>query len=99
MGDQEFDGLINRTSQVNGLCLAARGKAFDMAMLRLLAREDAGLAVIPSIVVQDELANGTLVLAARIDEMRETFYAITRERRFPNPVLAQLFAARSQPSA
>ncbi len=35
MGDREFDGLINRTSQVNGLCLAARGKAFDMAMLRL----------------------------------------------------------------
>ncbi|MFN5944170.1 MAG: zinc-dependent metalloprotease [Phycisphaerae bacterium] len=35
MGDQEFDGLVNRTSQVNGLCMAARGKAFDMAMLRL----------------------------------------------------------------
>jgi LysR family transcriptional activator of nhaA len=67
-------------------------------MLRLLAREDAGLAVIPSIVVQDELATGTLVLAARIEEMRETFYAITRERRFPNPVLAQLFA-KDQPSA
>jgi len=54
--------------------------------------------VIPSIVVQDELATGTLVLAARIEEMRETFYAITRERRFPNPVLAQLFA-KDQPSA
>jgi len=31
-GNQELDGLLNRTSQVNGLCLAARGKAFDMAV-------------------------------------------------------------------
>jgi len=31
-GDQELDGLLNRTSQLNGLCLAARGKAFDMAV-------------------------------------------------------------------
>ncbi len=35
MGNNEYDGLINRTSQVNGLCLAARGKALDMAMMRL----------------------------------------------------------------
>ncbi|MFO0830394.1 MAG: zinc-dependent metalloprotease [Phycisphaerales bacterium] len=31
----EFDGLVNRTSQINGLCLAAKGKAFDMATGRL----------------------------------------------------------------
>ena len=61
-----------------------------MAMLRLLAREDAGLAVIPSIVVQDELTTGLLVEAAQIEGMSETFYAITRERRFPNPLLTLL---------
>jgi hypothetical protein len=37
MGQNEFDGLVHRTSQVNGLCLAARGKAFDMATMRLTA--------------------------------------------------------------
>ncbi len=31
-GTQEYDGLLNRTSQLNGLCLAAKGKAFDMAV-------------------------------------------------------------------
>src|SRR5262249_46070587 len=31
-GTQEFDGLLNRRSQLNGLCLAAKGKAFDMAV-------------------------------------------------------------------
>jgi hypothetical protein len=34
-GTNEFDGLVGRTSQLNGLCLAARGKAFDMAMMRM----------------------------------------------------------------
>ena len=35
MGDNEFDGLVGRLSQVNGLCLAASGKSRDMAALRL----------------------------------------------------------------
>jgi hypothetical protein len=35
LGDHEYDGLVNRRSQMSGLCLAARGKAMDMAMLRL----------------------------------------------------------------
>ncbi|MBL8815536.1 MAG: zinc-dependent metalloprotease [Planctomyces sp.] len=35
MGDQEFDGLFGRTSQVNGLCLAADGLSFDMAVMRM----------------------------------------------------------------
>lgn len=85
-----FDGLAARL----GITPVIAAEADDMAMLRLLAREDAGLAVIPSIVVQDELASGFLMEAARIEGMSETFYAITRERRFPNPVLAQLFGAR-----
>ncbi|QDT64391.1 zinc-dependent metalloprotease [Calycomorphotria hydatis] len=35
MGDDEFDGLIGRTTQVNGLCLAASGMAYDMAIMRM----------------------------------------------------------------
>ncbi len=35
IGDDEYDGLIGHTSQMNGLCLAAEGKAFDLAMLRV----------------------------------------------------------------
>ena len=59
----------------------------DMAMIRLLARADAGLAVIPPIVVRDELQSGALVEASRLDGIGETFFAVTRERRFPNPLL------------
>ena len=81
-----FDGLAARLN----IAPIIAAEADDMAMLRLLAREDAGLAVIPSIVVQDELASGLLTEAARIEGMQETFYAISRERRFPNPLLALL---------
>jgi hypothetical protein len=35
LGDDEYDGLIGRTSQVNGSCLAADGKAFDMALMAM----------------------------------------------------------------
>lgn len=34
-GDDEFDGLVGRASQFNGMCLAARGKGMDMALMRL----------------------------------------------------------------
>ena len=44
IGDQEYDGLVGRTSQINGLCTLARGKAFDVAMFRmymtLMAQEE-----------------------------------------------------------
>lgn len=35
MGDDEYDGLIGRTSQVNGLCLAAQGKSIDLALMHM----------------------------------------------------------------
>jgi hypothetical protein len=35
LGDEEFDGLVGRHSQVNGMCLASRGKAIDVAVLRM----------------------------------------------------------------
>ncbi|MFC3227744.1 LysR family transcriptional regulator [Marinibaculum pumilum] len=67
-------------------------EADDMAMLRLLARQDAGLAVIPPIVVRDELLSGSLVEAAQLDGIAESFFAVTLQRRFPNPLLAELLA-------
>jgi LysR family transcriptional activator of nhaA len=81
-----FDALAARL----GVTPQIAAEADDMAMLRLLTREDAGLAVIPPIVVRDELATGLLVEAARLDDIRETFLAVTLQRRFPNPLLAGL---------
>ncbi len=62
----------------------------DMAMLRLLAREGEGLALVPPVVVRDEIESGVLVETHRIAQIRETFYAITPSRRFPNPLVGEL---------
>lgn len=81
-----FDALCSRL----GVVPAIAAEADDMAMLRLLAREDIGLAVLPPIVVRDELAAGFLVEAAQLDGIGETFLAVTVARRFPNPLLAEV---------
>ncbi|MBM4108521.1 MAG: DUF5117 domain-containing protein [Phycisphaerae bacterium] len=35
IGDNPYDGLVGRRSQVNGLCIAATGKAFDTLLMRM----------------------------------------------------------------
>ena len=62
----------------------------DIAMMRLLAREGAGIAVLPPIAVRDELASGLLVEVAQIDGLTENFHAVTLSRRFPNPLVDEL---------
>lgn len=83
------DALIARL----GVAVTIAAEVADMAMMRLLAREDAGLAVIPPIVVQDELASGRLLEAHRLEGIREMFLAVTLDRRFPNPLLNELAAS------
>ena len=36
LGDDEYDGLVGRVSQVNGNCAAATGMAFDLAVMRMM---------------------------------------------------------------
>jgi len=83
-----FDVLVSRL----GIVPMIAAEVEDMAMLRLLARENAGLAVIPPIVVQDELATGLLVEAAQLGDVAETLLAVTAARRFPNPLLSEVLA-------
>jgi LysR family transcriptional activator of nhaA len=62
----------------------------DMAMMRLLARDGVGLAVLPPIVMQDELSSGRLIETDRLPGISETFFAVTLKRRFPNPLVVEL---------
>jgi LysR family transcriptional activator of nhaA len=62
----------------------------DMAMLRLLARETGALALVPPVVVRDELDSGTLVERCTIAQLHENFYAITTRRRFAHPLLREM---------
>ncbi len=81
-----FDALADRL----GATPQVAAEIDDMAMMRLLAREGVGLAVIPPIVVRDELEAGTLTEADRLPGIVEAFFAVTIPRRFPNPLVRAL---------
>lgn len=65
----------------------------DMAMVRLLAREDIGLAVAPAVVLADEIASGRIATAPHDLGLSEPFYAVTVPRQFPHPALSGLLSA------
>jgi LysR family transcriptional activator of nhaA len=66
----------------------------DMAMLRLLARDSGDVALLPAVVVQDELQAGVLQLYAQIPEIAEQFFAVTQQRYFNSGVLDELLNAQ-----
>lgn len=70
-------------------------EAEDMAMMRLLAREDIGLAVLPPVVVKNELQTGMLVEADAMQDLVEGFYAVTVDRKFATPLIDVLLGAYS----
>jgi LysR family transcriptional activator of nhaA len=88
-----FDALTDRL----GVRPQIVAEVEDMAMMRLLAREDIGLAVLPPIVVKDEIAAGVLLEGDELPGIAETFHAVTVARRFPNPMIQQLLHAQRRP--
>ncbi len=85
-----FDDLLGQ----KGIRPVIEAEVDDMAMLRLVARESAGVTLVPPVVVVDELKAGTLVELYRFRDLMEQFFAITQHRRFPNPLVAELLATR-----
>lgn len=83
-----LDAMIDRL----GIQPMIAAEVDDMAMMRLLAREGVGLAAIPPIVVADELKSGMLVETSQLPGISETFYAVTLQRRFPNPAIQLLLS-------
>ncbi|SLN46069.1 Transcriptional activator protein NhaR [Roseivivax jejudonensis] len=81
-----FDSLVARL----GVTPRIAATVDDMAMVRLLARDDVGLAITPAVVLADELAQGLLATAPFPLDIVESFYAVTAPRTFPHPVLGQL---------
>jgi LysR family transcriptional activator of nhaA len=86
-----FDLLV----ELAGVQPLVRAEVDDMAMLRLLARETGVVTLVPPVVVRDELRQGVLVERCRVPQLQESFYAITARRRFPPPLLRELFDATS----
>ena len=99
----EFDTLVARAKVVPEV----RAEIDDMALLRLLALSGAGLALVPRIVVERELAAGRDLRIERLPGLTERFYAMTaaRQRRdervdqLIRHLQAQLAAAERQRSS
>ena len=87
-----FDVLCERL----GLRPTIQAEVDDMALLRLLARDAGGIALVPSVVVRDELRSGQLVEHAVVPDLHETFYAITVPRRYAPPLLKELLGRTPQ---
>ncbi len=84
----EFDAICAQ----RGVTVTVLAEVDDMATLRLLARDTDALALLPSVVVRDELRAGVLHEHCLVPGLFETFYAITIARRFPHPLLVPLLA-------
>lgn len=90
--DSDIRVAFDRVMELANIKPIILAEVDDMAMLRLLTRESDAVALVPPIVVRDELESGVLVEHCCIAGVTETFYAVVQKRRFPNPLLASLLA-------
>ena len=84
----EFDALCEQL----GVRVRVVAEVDDMATMRLLARDTDALALVPSVVVRDELRERVLHEHCVVPGLFETFYAITTDRRFQHPLLETMLA-------
>ena len=87
-----FDTLCDHL----GISVQIRGEVDDMAMMRLLARDFDAVALLPSVVVRDELQAGTLEEYCVVPDLHETFYGITVDRKYQHPLVEPLLARGEQ---
>ncbi len=87
-----FDLVLER----EGIIPMIAAEVDDMAMLRLLAREGAGLALVPPVVVEGELKRGILTELYRFKDLSESFYAITPSRRYPNELVGEMLGRKNE---
>ncbi len=94
--DNDIRAAFDLLCEQRGIRYKLRAEVDDMALMRLLARDSDSVALLPSVVVQDELRSGSLVEYAVLPDLHENFYAITVQRQFEPPLLKAL---RKQPEA
>ncbi len=75
-----------------GITPQIKAEVDDMAMVRLLTRADAGVALAPAVVLEGEIAQGMLQTAPFDLALVESFYAVTPRRSFPHRALAGLLS-------
>lgn len=84
-----FDALC-ATYQYKANVLA---EADDMAMLRLLTRDSGALAILPAVVVSDEIAQGLLQVYETFEQIDEQFFAISLPKKQHSDLVLTLLKA------
>ncbi len=90
--DNEMRTTFDARCEQLGIRYRLRAEVDDMAMLRLLARDTASAALMPTVVAQDELASRRLIELAVVPDLYENFYAVTLQRRYAPPLINQLLS-------
>ena len=85
----DFDHFIESHS----IELNVLGEVDDIALLRVLALTGKGIAVVPKLGVQSDIDSKNLVLLHEFKSIKQRFYAITRQKRFPNPIINEIVRA------
>ncbi|EMP56782.1 LysR family transcriptional regulator [Marinobacter santoriniensis NKSG1] len=83
---QAFDQLC----EYHGIYPTIIAEVDDMAMMRLLTRDTGHFAVLPRVVVRDELKTGVLQDYGALPGVFEEFYAISIRRQFQQALVTQL---------
>ncbi len=88
--DSDIRAAFDLLCEQHALRIHVLAEVDDMALLRLLARDSGAVALLPSVVVRDELVSGQLVEYCVVPDLVESFYAITVKRHFEPPLLKAL---------
>jgi len=93
MGDDEYDGLADRVSQQQGMCLASRGKSMDMALLR--AHLDMLGAIAPLMAADQEgVTDPRYASEIDLDDLPPEMVEEMKKRLEENPELLQYLPAQ-----
>lgn len=82
----DFDHYV----ESNQLKLDVAGEVDDVALLRILALTGKGLVVVPKFGVANDIREKNLSVLHEFKNISQSFYAITRQKKFPNPLIGQL---------
>lgn len=76
----ELDAYLEQFKNIK-----VRGEVDDTALLRVLAIRSGCVAVIPEMGIINEIKNKEVFVLHKLHTVEQRFYAITRQRREPNP--------------
>jgi LysR family transcriptional activator of nhaA len=87
----EVRAMFDTYCDENNLNYEIMAEINDMPALRLLIRDSACIALMPKVVVQDEIKNGSLQEYCTIPNLFEHFYAVHMERHIESDLFNKLF--------